>query len=259
MSIDVLKGIGMPNDRLRDALLRHGLTPERVACELGVSTKTVDRWIRNETMPYPKHRFELAALLKESEQFIWPDALSPERAAEVAASEVVTVYPHRHEVPRDLWLKLFDGVENQLDILVYAGMFLTDDTALLKKLKRKGQNGAKIRLLLGNPEGDTVRQRTAEERIGEGAIAAKIRNVLAFFEPVTGEAGIEFRLHDTTLYNSIFRFDDQMLINMHVHGRMAPQSPAMHLRRLFEGSLFELYSESFDSIWESSEPYPSTH
>ncbi|MFE2999356.1 DUF5919 domain-containing protein [Nocardia sp. NPDC059246] len=248
----------MPNDRLRDALLRNGLTPETLAEKLHVTTKTVDRWVRNETIPYPKHRFEVAALLKESEQFLWPDAVTPERAAEIAASEVVTIYPHRHEIPRELWLKLFDCVDDQLDILVYAGMFLTDDTALLKKLRKKAQSGTKVRLLLGDPEGTAVRLRTDEENIGAGAIAAKIKNVLAFFQPVMGEPGIEFRLHDTTLYNSIFRFDDHMLVNMHVHGRMAPQSPAMHLRQLFEGSLFEVYSDSFDSIWEGSKPYPAT-
>ncbi|MGW4769810.1 DUF5919 domain-containing protein [Nocardia sp. NPDC004278] len=242
----------MPNDRLRDALLRSGLTPECAAQSLGVSTKTVERWVRNGRIPYPRHRYELATLVKESEQFLWPDAMTPERAAEVATSEVVAIYPHRHEIPRALWLKLFDSTENKLDILVYAGMFLTDDTALLKKLQKKAHGGAAIRILLGDPESREVVRRTAEEQIGKGAIAAKIRNVLAFFRPVIGESGIEFRLHKTNLYNSIYRFDDEMIVNMHVYRRMAPQAPAMHLRQLSGGSLFAVYAESFEEVWKSS-------
>ncbi|MFF0529563.1 DUF5919 domain-containing protein [Nocardia amikacinitolerans] len=244
----------MPNDRLRDALLRNGLTPESTAVKLKVSTKTVDRWVRNGRTPYPRHRYELAALVRESEQFLWPEAVSPERAVEVAKSEVITVYPHRHEIPRELWLRLFDEATERLDILVYAGMFLTDDVALLKKLRKKARNGTRVRILLGDPDSREVAQRTAEEQIGTGAIAAKIRNVFAFFRPVADEPGIEFRLHQTTLYNSIFRFDDEMIVNMHVHGRMAPQSPAMHLRQLSEGSLFEVYADSFEEIWKASKP-----
>lgn len=249
----------MPNDRLRDALLRNGLTPETAAEPLGVSAKTVERWVRNGRIPYPKYRYQIAALVKESEQFLWPDAISAERSAEVSTSEVITVYPHRHELPRDLWLNLFNQTEQQLDILVYAGMFLTDDTSLLKKLKQKAKQGTQIRIMLGDPDCDQVAQRTAEEAIGEGAIAAKIRNVLAFFKPVFDEPGIEFRLHSTTLYNSIFRFDDQMIINMHVYRRMAPQAPAMHLRQLFEGSLFEVYAESFDAVWSDAKPLEQSH
>ncbi|MGX1774785.1 helix-turn-helix domain-containing protein [Nocardia brasiliensis] len=245
----------MPNDRLRDALLRNGLTPESAAQSLSVSTKTVERWVREGRIPYPKHRYHVAALVKESEHFLWPEAIPPERASEVATSEVVTVYPHRHEIPRELWLRLFDSTTENFDILVYAGMFLTDDSALLKKLCAKARSGTKVRMLLGDPDGKHVELRTTEERIGEGAIAAKIRNVLAFFKPVLAVPGIEFRLHDTTLYNSIYRFDDEMIVNMHVHGHMAPQSPAMHLRQLSGGTLFELYTESFDSIWSESKVY----
>lgn len=246
----------MPNDRLRDALLRNGLTPEDAANSLSVSTKTVERWVRGGRIPYPKHRYRIAALVKESEQFLWPDAISPERAAEVSTSEVVKVYPHRHEIPRDVWLKLFDNTTRRLDILVYAGMFLTDDTGLLKKLRHKADAGADIRLLFGDPRSREVTRRTSEEGIGTGAIAAKIRNVLAFFDPIIETPGIELRLHKTTLYNSIYRFDEDMIVNMHVYGRMGAQSPAMHLRQLSEGSLFDTYAENFDSIWKDSTPNP---
>jgi hypothetical protein len=47
-------------------------------------------------------------------------------------------------------------------------------------------------------------------------MAAKIRNVLrAYYKPYAGYPGINFKLHRTTLYNSIFWFDDDMLVNTH--------------------------------------------
>jgi hypothetical protein len=31
----------------------------------------------------------------------------------------------------------------------------------------------------------------------------------------------QIRLHDTPLYNSIYRFDDELLVNTHVYGLLA--------------------------------------
>ena len=44
--------------------------------------------------------------------------------------------------------------------------------------------------------------------------------------------GVELRLHDTPLYNSIYRFDDEMLVNVHAYGILAAYTPVMHLRRV---------------------------
>ena len=244
----------MANERLRDALLRKGLTPEQAATAMGVDTKTVERWITKGRTPYPKHRHALAAMLRESEAFLWPDALPPERAAEVATSEVITVYPHRHAIPRDLWARLLNGATSEIDILVYAAMFLTEDPALIKTLRAKAQTGTKIRLLFGDPRSREVAKRSAEEGIGPTAIAAKIRNVLTFFRPLADEPGIDIRLHRTTLYNSIYRYDDDMFVNTHVYGSIAAHAPTLHLRRLSGGELFDTYSESFDVVWNESKP-----
>ena len=46
----------MPNDRLRDALLNKGLTPEAIAERLAVDPKTVERWITTGRTPYPRYR-----------------------------------------------------------------------------------------------------------------------------------------------------------------------------------------------------------
>jgi hypothetical protein len=54
----------MPNDRLRDAMLKQGLTPAGIAEHIAVDPKTVERWITQDRSPYPRHRHAIAALLR---------------------------------------------------------------------------------------------------------------------------------------------------------------------------------------------------
>jgi hypothetical protein len=48
---------------------------------------------------------------------------------------------------------------------------------------------------------------------------------------------VELRLHDTALYNSVYRFDDEMLVNVHAYGILAAYTPVMHLRQV-DGAFF---------------------
>jgi hypothetical protein len=137
----------MPNERLGDALLRNGLTSDHVAQALRVDRKTVERWVTTGRTPYKKHRHAIATMVREAESYLWPDAVAPERAAEIGESEIVKIYPHRHNVPRELWTRLFEDATREIEILVYSGLFLTDDQSLLKQLRAKADNGASIRLL----------------------------------------------------------------------------------------------------------------
>src|SRR2546430_11746967 len=107
----------MPNDRLRDGMLKAGLTPVTLAQHLGVDPKTVERWITQDRAPYPRHRHAIGALLKESESYLWPNALSPDSAVKVAQSEAVQIYPRRADVPPDLRQRLLVKPEKQIGIV----------------------------------------------------------------------------------------------------------------------------------------------
>lgn len=244
----------MVNERLRDALFRNSLDLEDVAKATKVDPKTVERWITQGRTPYPRHRRTISALVRETENYLWPDAIAPERKAEIGGSEVIKVYPHRYDVPTDLWTHLFDSATEHIEVLIYSGMFLTDNPALIKKLRAKAEAGAKIRLLVGDPASRAVARRSDEEGIGKTTLSGKVQNVLAFFRPLNGVPGVTIRCHGTTLYNSLYRFDDDMLVNTHVYGYMAAHAPVLHLRRLAGGDLFETYSESFDSVWSTAKP-----
>lgn len=244
----------MANERLRDALLRNGFNYEHVSQATGVDQKTVERWITKGRTPYPRHRHAIASLVKETESYLWPDAIAPDRKVEVTESELVKVYPHRNNIPVDLWNHLITNASEHIEVLVHAGIFLIERPTFVRDLARKAEAGAKIRLLFGDPASREVIRRSEEEQLGKSTLSSRIRNALAFYRPLRGVEGIELRFHRTTLYNSIFRFDDEMVVNTHVYGFQGAHAPALHLRRLSAGDLFETYSESFEHVWNLSKP-----
>jgi predicted site-specific integrase-resolvase len=69
----------MPNERLRAALMAKRLTPLDLSTDIGVDPKTVERWIAQGRIPYPRYRHAIAARVEESESYLWPDALKQER------------------------------------------------------------------------------------------------------------------------------------------------------------------------------------
>ncbi len=244
----------MANDRLRDSLLRLGITPEQLAEQLEVDPKTVERWITTGRSPYPRHRHRIAALVRESESYLWPEALPPERKREVDQYEVVEFFAHRADAPADIWMRLLRESSERVDMLVYAGLFLPEQNPrLIRTLLARVKAGAKARLLFGDPDSPHVLERGREEGIGD-AIPPKIRNVLSLYETLRHIDGIEVRLHRTNLYNSIYRFDNEMLVNMHVYGSVAAHAPMMHVRQLSGGDLFDTYADSYERVWATSTP-----
>jgi hypothetical protein len=149
---------------------------------------------------------------------------------------------------------MFAGASEGIDVLVYAALFLPEQQPkLLERLCRQAESGTRIRFLLGDPHCDAVARRGAEEGIGD-AISAKIQNVLSFFEAHADHGCIDLRLHQTTLYTSIYRFDRDMLVNHHVLGLPGAHAPVMHLRQLDWGDLFTTYTAAFERVWSTAAP-----
>ena len=244
----------MPNERLRATLLERGLTPMALGDELGVDHKTVERWISGR-LPYRRHRYAVASRLGVDEAFLWPGALSREQVAAASDSEVLAIYAHRSDVPRDAWAQLFKTAEHDIGVLVYSGLFLAEDAAAKKVLADRARAGVRVRILLGDPDSPQVAERGANEGVDD-AMAAKIRNALVLYQALRGTDGVEFRFHQTILYNSIYRSDDQLLVNTHVYGVTAAQAPVWHLRRLAGGEIAATYLDSFDRVWDAAVPLP---
>ena len=195
----------------------------------------------------------MATFLCVNEGYIWPDALGKYKVAAVSESEIVAVWPRRSEVPRDAWGHLFSQAEREIGVLVYSGLFLSEDAGVQKIFKDRAKASVRVRILLGEPDSQVVADRGEDEGVGD-AQAAKIRNALALYRPLRALEGVEFRFHRTVLYNSIYRADDQVLVNTHLFGVTAAVAPVWRLRKLPAGELASLYIDSFERVWDTATP-----
>ncbi|MFJ6391498.1 helix-turn-helix domain-containing protein [Streptomyces sp. NPDC091972] len=242
----------MSNERLRSALLARGMTIQDLAEQIGVIPKTVERWVTQGKVPYRRHQYATAAALCVDVTMLWDDSRTQESAADLSKAEIVTVYPHRHVVPTDLWREMCERAKECIDILVYAGIGLAEDPRFLSVLAAKSKS-VSIRVLMGDPASEAVIQRGIDE--GHRIMDGKIRNALVNYSPLfTSHPDIAFRLHDTVLYNSIYRVDEEMLVNTHVYGIGAYMAPVLHLRRLPGAGLFDTFAKSVQQTWEGARP-----
>jgi hypothetical protein len=239
------------NERLRRALFHARLGEDDVAAHLGVDPKTVRRWLEGR-VPYPRYRQALSHLVSSDETDLWPEV----HAARVVRSrpeEVRAVYPHRWAVPHEVWYQLFASAQHEIGVLVYSGLFLAEDVGIVDLFASKARNGIGIRIALGDPESPHIAERGAEEGIG-GAIIAKIRNAVMLYRPLLDVGNIEVRLHGTTLYNSLFYADSDLLVNQHAFGLAAANAPVFYLRKSGHDDMFKSYIESFERVWSYSKP-----
>jgi hypothetical protein len=242
-----------PISPLRRALAESRLRETDVADALGVDPKTVQRWLAGR-LPQPRHRWGLADLVHRHEYDLWPQLAAG--LAPTINQEILATYTHRGAVPRELWQQLFASAENEIGILVYAGLFLAEDIDLVRTMRDKAENGVTLRILLGDPDCEHVALRGAEEGIAE-AMAAKIRNVIVLYRLLLDLPTVEIRLHTTVLYNSIYRADNHMLVNPHVYGTAAAQAPVLHLQHHHDSDLFDTYVYSFERVWTTAKPLPA--
>lgn len=239
------------NHPLARALRGAGITAVDVASHLDVDPKTVQRWISGR-IPYPRHRDALVSLTGWSPYNLWPSLPRPAEPATVA-DEVRVVYPHRSGVPSDAWTRLLGCAEREIGILAYSALFLAEDASVPSLLREKARAGVRVRIALGDPAGQHVATRGVEERIG-GGMSARIRTALVGFGPLVSEPGVAIRLHDTVLYNSICRADDELLVNPHVYGRPGAHAPVLHLMGNRADGMVATYHASFERVWSCAKP-----
>ncbi|OLT26079.1 hypothetical protein BJF83_04215 [Nocardiopsis sp. CNR-923] len=58
----------------------------------------------------------------------------------------------------------------------------------------------------------------------------------------------------SSLYNSVYRADDEMYVNTHIYGVNAYGNPLFHLYRKTDSGLFDAYAESVDAVWRTARP-----
>lgn len=229
------------NDRLRRALFEADLSESDVAVRLGVDPKTARRWLDG-TLPQGRHRRQLALILGLDEGSIWPQ-LRATRPAESVPAELAAAYPRRNLISQEDWLRLFAAAEREIGLLAYSAAFLTEDRRFREILADKGDQGVRVSIVLGDPKHPDPARADAEE--SPEAFVKSIDRLSSL--RVAGQ--IELRRHNVLLYNSIYRVDNQMLVNQHLFGIAAARTPVVHLHKSDRGEMFDFYLSSFEEIW----------
>ena len=247
----------MSNDQLRAAIRASGLSTEDVAVKVGVDPKTVDRWVQNGSRrPHRPARRKLAELLRVAECHLWPAAADDLKTQPVTESELVHLYPSRSAVPFDVWSSLIHSATSVVEVLVFSGQFLVEQHNVLPVIREKSAQGVRFRFAVGDHTSPAVVQRAQEEGT-TGGLEGRIQMMRRYLSEVAHLDGVEVRTHGTILYNSIYRFDDQMLINGHAFGSLAGQNPVLHLRRRPDGLMWPHYMASFERVWQEAVPEQS--
>ena len=224
-----------------------------LAERVSVDAKTVERWITKGRMPHRAHRIAVAQALDVDEAYIWPEVLSAPATQSASVAELLELHPSRAAVPHGVWTQLIGGAREALDVLTYAGTFLFEQHNIVDVLREKSAAGVRCRFLLGDEASPAVRQR-AEEEGTTGGLEGRIQLHRRYLRDVAGLPGVEVRTHSTTLYNSLFRFDQDLMVNGHAYGAPAGHSPVMHLRRVPGGRMWDHFMRSFDEVWNVGTP-----
>lgn len=234
-------------------MLRSGTTAEELALCAGVDVKSVERWISHNRTPHRSHRWAAASRLGADEAYLWP-AAAPARQ-QASNDELTHLWPDRASVPRETWLRLMAEAREDIGVLVMSGTFYAQTQPRIgAMLADAAARGVRVRLCFGDPVSEAVAARDQEEGLG-GTLAAKIRSSLTYYRDVARSGEIEMRLHGCTLYASLFRYDDEIIVNPHAYGAAASANPAMHLRRLDGGQVAACYIDSFERVWETAKPW----
>ena len=195
------------NDRLYAAMKVRHLTVATLAERVRVDEKTVREWLRGRP-PHPANRFVAAEVLGQDPDILWQD--SGRSAVSEQAAELVHLYPHRSDVPAEIWWTLLNAAETEIGVLAYAALFIPERVGVIDLLATKAAAGCTVRVLLADPACPKLHERGAEEQYGEGIIT-RVRNALRHYQPIADIDGVSIRVHCTTLYASIFRFDDTIM------------------------------------------------
>jgi hypothetical protein len=187
-----------------------------------VDIRTVRRWLSGRT-PYPRQRGKVACALDTTEHALWPEimAAAPPRSQ---PTDLLAGYPSASDLAAPDWKTLMHATTDQIELL---GQTLTPILAtrgVAEMLATKASHGCDVRILVSDP-----------------------RPHLA---PLLDQLRIEIRVLEVPTHHTIHRFDEQLLLTLHLLGQDAEQAPLLHLRRAASGGLFDRFAEHYNDLWE---------
>lgn len=232
------------NERLYDAIRQSGKRLEEIAEAVESHPKTVGRWITQGRLPRQAERQKLARVLGVPEAVLWPGA----PGVAYGTSELVGIYSTRRELAPATVASLLTAAEDNIDVLAYAALWLWDTIPqLVDHVQLKIARGTRVRVCLGDPDSQAVLLRGQEEGVEEDLIG-RCRLAISYARGIRDVDPAAVRLSDATLYASIFRFDNDVLLNTHLWGSRAADAPMYHFRRQRQHGIAASVIDSFERV-----------
>jgi transcriptional regulator with XRE-family HTH domain len=249
----------MSNDQLRSALAKAGLDVAELADQAGVDAKTAGRWLGGR-VPHARYRTKVAHILNIDTDILWPNA-APTALQRDDRREIVAAYAHANHIDVPDWRTLLTQASEQIELLGVTLIEIAATPGITDLLKAKAAAGCQVRILIAHPESvwntSLAHQYGQAEMDREGMtqLDHQLDEARHHLEPLAGHDGIDLRAHWSEPYNTILRFDDQMLIRLHLYAVPGTQTPLLHLQRRDHDGLFEQFAGHLDTIHhEASEP-----
>ncbi|PZS10623.1 MAG: hypothetical protein DLM64_08180 [Solirubrobacterales bacterium] len=260
----------MGNENLRAALQHAGLQPDDLAQIIEVDVKTVRRWLSG-MAPYPRHRGKVARALDATEDQLWPELATPPPPSRHAnaASDLLAAYPTTNDPTAPDWHALMREATERIDLLDETLIHVLDIEGVPDLLASKATQGCNVRILIAEATSPWVRsdegtrrrtdleldddeqedhhQREADAK-AEAWQEANER-ACEVLRPLIVHPRIEIHGFSSSRFNTILRFDDQMLVTLHLWAEDTLEAPLMHLQRNSPDGLFDRFAEHYDTLW----------
>ncbi len=237
------------NEPLRRALLRARLREDDVAARLGVDPKTVRRWL-NGRIPYANNRAALADLVGADEADLWPEAAGPLAAR----------FDPKSWEQSTRTAGLFPAMSGHASSNQPSMRSASWPTAPCSSPKMRAFGvSSPIKAVQASRSGLPSATPTAHRwllvaRRKASAMPCPPRSVMrvTLYSSLRDIPNIEIRLHRTVLYNSIYRADDQLLVNQHAYGIHSAHAPVFCLQESERGDMTDMYIASFERVWSAA-------
>lgn len=173
--------------------------------------------------------------------------------------EIRNVFPHRSNVPQELWERLITSAREEITLGGYTNYFFwTEHAKFSETLRTKVENGVRVRILVGDPTSEVTQRR---EGIEEAAltVSTRINITLEELTKLGPVPGLDVRYSDTNaeahVSRSIFRFDGEAIVCEHIAERLGHGSLTFHLQHLHKDGPFEQYVAHLEHLWSGGRPW----
>lgn len=172
--------------------------------------------------------------------------------------EIIDVFTRRSDVPRELWDRLIASAKSEITLGGYTNYFFwTEQSNFSETIRTKAEAGVRVRILLGNPDGDVTRRREQIEN-APLTLTTRINITLGELAKLGPVPGIDVRYSEINaeahVSRSIFRFDREALVSEHIADRLGHGSLTFHLRRLHDNGPFDQYAAHLEHLWDGGTP-----